>query len=80
MEIASEIAEHAVDQPLTLRRPVLRYVALGNANKAIAAPLTSLGETVKQYVKNLLTMPPAKGHTHAVTIALERVIRQSFGA
>ena len=72
-EIAAEIAEHAMDDALTAREiDVLRLIAGGNANKEIAARLSITEETVKGYVKNILTKLGAKDRTHAVTIGLKR--------
>jgi DNA-binding NarL/FixJ family response regulator len=72
-EIAAEIAEHATDSALTAREVgVLRLIAVGNANKEIAAQLSITEETVKGYVKNILAKLGAKDRTHAVTIGLKR--------
>jgi len=72
-EIAAEIAEHATDDALTAREvDVLRLIAVGNANKEIAAQLSITEETVKGYVKNILAKLDAKDRTHAVTIGLKR--------
>jgi DNA-binding NarL/FixJ family response regulator len=74
-EIASEVAEHATDDALTSREvEVLRLIAGGNANKEIAALLAITEETVKGYVKNILSKLRAKDRTHAVTIGLKRGI------
>src|ERR1700730_9542428 len=49
-EIASAIAEHSTDDPLTQREvEVLRRVAAGNANKEVAAQLSIGEETVKAH-------------------------------
>ena len=74
-EIAAEIAEHATDETLTRREvEVLRLIAGGNANKEIAAQLSLTEETVKGYVKNILSKLGANDRTHAVTIGLKRRI------
>lgn len=74
-EIAMDIAEHAADDALTEREiEVLRRVALGNANKQIAAQLAISEETVKAHMKNILAKLSANDRTHAVTIALNRGI------
>jgi DNA-binding NarL/FixJ family response regulator len=74
-EIAAEIAEHATDETLTQREvEVLRLIAGGNANKEIAARLSLTEETVKGYVKSILSKLGAKDRTHAVTIGLKRRI------
>jgi DNA-binding NarL/FixJ family response regulator len=74
-EVAAEIAEHATDDALTPREiDVLRLIAVGNANKEIAARLSITEETVKGYVKNILAKLRANDRTHAVTIGLKRGI------
>jgi DNA-binding NarL/FixJ family response regulator len=73
--VASELAEHAIDETLTLREiDVLRLIAGGNANKLIADQLSITEETVKGHVKNILSKLGANDRTHAVTIALKRGI------
>ena len=72
-EVAAEVAEHAVDGVLTPRElDVLRLVAAGNANKAIAARLSLTEETVKSHVRNILSKLGANDRTHAVTIGVKR--------
>jgi len=74
-EIASQLAEHAIDDALTLREiDVLRLLAGGNANKLIAHQLSITEDTVKGHVKNILSKLGASDRTHAVTIALKRGI------
>jgi DNA-binding NarL/FixJ family response regulator len=74
-EVATELAEHAADDSLSLREiEVLRLVASGNANKIIAAHLSITEETVKGHVKNILAKLGANDRTHAVTIGLKRGI------
>jgi DNA-binding NarL/FixJ family response regulator len=74
-EIASQLAEHAVDDTLTLREiDVLRLLTGGNANKLIADQLSITEDTVKGHVKNILSKLGANDRTHAVTIALKRGI------
>ena len=53
---------------------VLRLIAGGNSNKLIADQLSITEETVKGYVKNILSKLGASDRTHAVTIALKRGI------
>lgn len=73
--VAAELAEHAIDETLTLREiDVLRLIAGGNANKMIADQLAITEETVKGHVKNILSKLGANDRTHAVTIALKRGI------
>lgn len=72
-EIAAELADHATDDALTTREiDVLRLIAAGNSNKLIADQLSITEETVKGYVKNILSKLGASDRTHAVTIALKR--------
>jgi DNA-binding NarL/FixJ family response regulator len=74
-EVASGIAEHAMDTNLTLRETdVLRLIVGGNANKEIGAQLGMTEETVKHHVKNILSKLGANDRTHAVTIGLKRGI------
>ncbi len=74
-EVASEIAEHAMDSALTPREiSVLKLIAGGNANKEIAAQLHISEESAKGYVKNILAKLGASDRTHAVTIGLKRGI------
>ena len=74
-EVAVEIAEHATDDALTPRETdVLRLIAVGNANKEIAAQLSLTEETIKGHVKNILAKLGANDRTHAVTIGLKRGI------
>lgn len=72
-EIASELAEHAIDDSLTTREiEVLQQVAMGNANKIIADRLAISEDTVKAHMKNILSKLAANDRTHAVTIAMRR--------
>ncbi len=74
-EVASQLAEHAIDDMLSVREiEVLRLVAGGNANKLIADQLSITEETVKFHVKNILSKLGANDRTQAVTIALKRGI------
>jgi DNA-binding NarL/FixJ family response regulator len=76
-EIASELAEHAGEDELTSREmDVLRLIAMGNANKEIAAQLSIAEETVKSHVTRILGKLRANDRTHAVTIGLQRGIIQ----
>jgi DNA-binding NarL/FixJ family response regulator len=71
--VATELAEHATDDVLSIRElDVLRLIAGGNANKAIASELSITEETVKGHVKNILAKLGANDRTHAVTIGLKR--------
>ena len=74
-EVAAVLADHAVDEALTAREiDVLRLIARGNANKLIGDQLSITEETVKGYVKNILSKLGARDRTHAVTVALTRGI------
>jgi DNA-binding NarL/FixJ family response regulator len=74
-EVAAELAEHAMEEELTSREiAVLRLIATGNANKAIAGELAIAEDTVKSHVTNILAKLGANDRTHAVTIGLKRGI------
>jgi DNA-binding NarL/FixJ family response regulator len=74
-EAAAQVAEHSGEETLTPKElEVLRLIAAGNANKAIAAQLSITEETVKSRVKNILDKLGANDRTHAVTIGLKRGI------
>jgi len=74
-EAATNLAEHAADEGLSLREiEVLKLIAGGNANKMIADQLSITEETVKGHVKNILSKLAANDRTHAVTIGLKRGI------
>lgn len=74
-EVAAEIAEHSGEDMLTAREvDVLLLIAAGNGNKGVAAHLSITEETVKGYVKNILTKLGARDRTHAVTIGVKRGI------
>ena len=74
-EVAAVLADHVVHEALTSREiDVLRLIAGGNANKLIGDRLSITEETVKGYVKNILSKLGASDQTHAVTVALKRGI------
>src|ERR1700682_2565700 len=74
-EVATELAEHTGEDDLSSREiDVLRLIAAGNANKAIAGRLSIGEETVKGHVTNILAMLGANDRTHAVTLGLKRGI------
>ena len=74
-EVAAVLADHVVDGALTSREiNVLRLIAGGNANKLIGDQLSITEETVKGYVKSILSKLGASDRTHAVTVALKRGI------
>jgi DNA-binding NarL/FixJ family response regulator len=76
-EVSFELAEHATDDALTPAEVrVLRLIAEGNANKEIAAQLSTSEDTVKGQVRNILSKLRAKDRTHAAMIGLKRGIIQ----
>ena len=76
-EASFELAEHATDDVLTTGEvEVLQLIAAGNANKQIAAQLSTTEETVKGRIKNILSKLSANDRTHAVTIGIKRGIIQ----
>ena len=74
-EVSFQLAEHAADDALTPTEVrVLRLIAEGNANKEIAAQLSTSEDTVKGQVRNILSKLGAKDRTHAAMIGLKRGI------
>jgi DNA-binding NarL/FixJ family response regulator len=74
-EVVFGLAEHATDDALTPAEVrVLRLIAEGNANKEIAAQLSTSEDTVKGQVRNILSKLGAKDRTHAAMIGLKRGI------
>jgi len=74
-EVSFQLAEHATDDALTSAEVrVLRLIAAGNANKEIAAQLSTSEDTVKGQVRNILSKLGAKDRTHAAMIGLKRGI------
>jgi DNA-binding NarL/FixJ family response regulator len=72
-ELAAEIVNHVSEDDLTPRETeILRNVAGGNSNKAIAARCNISEETVKGHMKNILQKLNANDRTHAVMIAMKR--------
>ena len=73
--VASQLAEHAVDDELTRREvEVLSLVAAGKSNRSIADELAISEETVKVHVSNIMSKLAVSGRTHAVTLAIKRGI------
>jgi DNA-binding NarL/FixJ family response regulator len=74
-EVASELAEYATEDELSVREiEVLRLIAAGNSNKQIADRL-SIGEaTAKSHVANILSKLSASDRAHAVAIGVRRGI------
>ena len=74
-EISFRLAEHATDDALSPAEVrVLRLIAGGNANKEIAAQLSTSEDTVKGQVRNILSKLGAKDRTQAAMIGLKRGI------
>jgi DNA-binding NarL/FixJ family response regulator len=74
-EVSFQLAEHATDDALTPAEVrVLRLIAEGNANKEIAAQLSTSEDTVKGQVRNILSKLGAKDRTNAAMIGLKRGI------
>jgi DNA-binding NarL/FixJ family response regulator len=74
-EIAADVADHSMDDILTMGEiDVLRSISAGCANKEIAARLFLKEETVKSRVKSILTKLNANDRTHAAMIGLKRGI------
>jgi DNA-binding NarL/FixJ family response regulator len=72
-EVASEIAQHAMDDELSGRElEVLKQVAGGCSNKVVAERMLICEDTVKGHMRNILSKLNANDRTHAVTIALRR--------
>lgn len=73
--VAGEIADHALDEPLTSREvEVLQCLAKGSANKIIAWQLSISEDTVKTHMKSIFGKLGAPDRTTAVTIAAKRGI------
>jgi DNA-binding NarL/FixJ family response regulator len=74
-EVSFQLAEHATDDALAPAEVrVLRLIADGNANKEIAAQLSTSEDTVKGQVRNILSKLGAKDRTQAAMIGLRRGI------
>lgn len=72
-EIATELAEHISDEPLSGREiEVLRHVGEGNRNCDIAKRLFISEDTVKAHMKHILEKLGAADRTHAIAIAARR--------
>lgn len=72
-EVASELAQHAMDDALTDREiEVLKQIAAGCSNKVVAERLGISEDTVKGHVRSILSKLNASDRTHAVTIAVRR--------
>ena len=76
-EIASHLAEHYSDEPLTTREiEVLSQIAGGNRNRDIADKLFITEETVKVHIKHIMEKLGASDRTQAVAIGVRRGIIQ----
>jgi len=74
-EIASDMAEHAIDDPLTLREiDVLQLVGEGNGNKDIARKLGVSEHTVKARMKSIFLKLDVVDRAQAVVRAARRGI------
>lgn len=74
-DVADEIARHVVDEALSDREiAILRFVAIGKANKQVAAELGLSEETVKGHLKSIFSKLDVADRTHAVTVAARRGI------
>jgi DNA-binding NarL/FixJ family response regulator len=74
-DVASEIASHIANDPLTEREvTVLRLVAMGKANKQVAHELGLAEETIKAHLKTIFLKLDVADRTHAVTVAAKRGI------
>ena len=72
-EVASQLAEHVGDAPLTDREiDVLRHVTTGNRNRDIAERLFISEETVKVHFRHIMEKLGASDRTHAMAIAARR--------
>ena len=72
-EVATRLAEHIGDEPLTARElDVLRLIQDGSRNKAIATQLRISEATVNFHIKNIVGKLHANDRTHAVMIAVRR--------
>jgi DNA-binding NarL/FixJ family response regulator len=72
-EVASRLAEHLGDEPLTDRElEVLQLITAGNRNRDIAEHLFITEETVKAHVKHAMEKLGATDRTEAVAIAAKR--------
>jgi DNA-binding NarL/FixJ family response regulator len=72
-EIATQLAEHISDEPLSDREiEVLLHVGEGNRTREIAKRLFISEETVKAQLKHIKGKLGASDRTHAIAIAARR--------
>jgi len=73
--VAAKLAERMRSPELTERElEVLQLVAVGKANKEVAAALDITEGTVKVHVNNILSKLGVSGRTEAVSVAMKRGI------
>src|SRR5262249_47251728 len=76
-EIATNLAEHMSDEPLTDRETDLqKHIAGENRNRDIADRLFISEETVKVHIKHIMEKLGASDRTQAVAIGVRRGIIQ----
>ena len=76
-QVATKLAEHYGDQPLSDREvEVLRHLVDGNRNRDIAEKLYIAEETVKAHMKHIMDKLGANDRTQALAIALRRGLVQ----
>jgi len=76
-EIATHLAEHYSDEPLTTREvEILCQLVGGNRNRDIADHLFIAEETVKAHIKHIMAKLGAADRTQAVAIGVRRGIIQ----
>lgn len=74
-EVASEVALHAAEEPLSEREiDVLTAVASGKSNKQVARELSVSEDTVKGHLKIIFTKLGVTDRTQAVMLAMRRGI------
>jgi len=77
IQIATKLAEHYSDEPLSDREvEVLRHLVHGNRNRDIAEKLHIAEETVKAHMKHIMEKLGASDRTQALAIALRRGLIQ----
>lgn len=74
-DVAQRLAFSDEDPPLGRRESeVLRLIAVGNTNRAVASQLGISEETVKSHLKSIFTKLRVSDRTHSVTEAIRRGI------
>jgi len=71
-EVATRLAEHLSDEPLSEREMEVLRVMLGNQNRDIAQHLFISVETVKSHMKHIMEKLGASDRTQALMIAVRR--------